>query len=196
MNLDDDEYNKTKIIMDKKDCKMTRLDKHNYLFEYEIVNNNILLEKIINMDFLKLLYELNKDDILDDFHLELNNSENATAYILFKHFFSDFGLPQKYANLNVSIEKTTDRIVFRTSTNVNDPLVKILNKEAELIPIEHVTAICDFVNPHRASIKTMTSFHKSLNLPEFIEKMATTIMSKILLRTKQFIEKLSFINTV
>jgi hypothetical protein len=35
MNLDEDkdeqEFNKTKVIMDKKDYKMTRIDKYNYL---------------------------------------------------------------------------------------------------------------------------------------------------------------------
>jgi hypothetical protein len=53
---DKDESNKTKVIMDKKDYKMTRIDKYNYLFEYEIINNRILLEKVIK-DISKEKYE-------------------------------------------------------------------------------------------------------------------------------------------
>jgi len=192
---DQQESNKTKVIMDKKDCKMTRIDKYNYLFEYDITNNKILLDKVINLEFIKLLYELNKHDIFDDFYLELNSSESATAYILFKHFFDDFGVPQKYVHIDICIEKTEKQIIFKTTTNNNAPKVNIPNKQAELIPIDNVTAICDFINQHKASIKTKTSFHKSMHLPEFIEKLATTVISKIFLRTKQFIEKITINNT-
>lgn len=200
MNLredkDKDESNKTKVIMDKKDYKMTRIDKYNYLFEYEIANNRILLEKVINLEFIKLIYEVNKYDIFDDFYLEMNSSESATVYILFKHFFDDFGVPQKYTHIDISIEKTEKQIIFKTVTNNTEPKVTIKNKEAELIPINSVTATCDFVNPHRALIKTATSFHTSMHLPDFIEKMATTVISKIFLRTKQFIEKIAINNTI
>ena len=198
MNLDKDkdESNKTKVIMDKKDYKMTRLDKHNYLFEYEIKNNKILLEKVINLEFIKLIYELNKHDIFDDFYLEMNTPENATAYILFKHFFDDFGVPQKYAHIDISIEKTEKQIIFTTTTNNTQPKVNITNKESQLIPIHSVTTVCDFINPHRVSIKTTTSFSTSMKLPEFIEKLATTVISKIFLRAKQFIEKITINNTI
>jgi hypothetical protein len=199
MNLhedkDKDESNKTKVIMDKKDYKMTRIDKYNYLFEYEITNSNILLKNVINLEFFKLIYELNKHDIFDDFYLEMNSSESATVYILFKHFFDDFGVPQKYAHINISIEKTEKQIIFKTTTNNSIPKVNIANKEAQLIPIHSVTTICDLINPHRALIKTTTSFHTSMHLPEFIEKLATTVISKIFLRTKQFIEKITINNT-
>jgi len=203
MNLHEDkekdkdahESNKTKVIMDKKDYKMTRIDKYNYLFEYEIINKNILLEKVINLDFIKLIYELNKNDIFDDFYLDVTGSENATVYILFKHFFHDFGVPQKYAHIDISIEKTEKQIIFKTTTNNVAPKVNIPNKDAQLIPINSVTATCDLITPHKASIKTSTSFHKSMQLPEFIEKLATTVISKIFLRTKQFIEKIAINNT-
>ncbi|NDA90438.1 MAG: hypothetical protein EBY20_05985 [Alphaproteobacteria bacterium] len=194
-DADKDESNKTKVIMDKKDYKMTRIDKYNYLFEYEITNNKILLDKVINLDFIKLIYELNKHDIFDDFYLDVTGSESATVYILFKHFFDDFGVPQKYAHIDISIEKKEKQIIFKTTTNNVAPKVNIPNKDAQLIPINSVTATCDLITPHKASIKTATSFHKSMQLPEFIEKLATTVISKIFLRTKQFIEKIAINNT-
>jgi hypothetical protein len=194
-DADKDESNKIKVIMDKKDYKMIRIDKYNYLFEYEIINKNILLEKVINLDFIKLIYELNKHDIFDDFYLDVTGSESATVYILFKHFFDDFGVPQKYVHIDISIEKTEKQIIFKTTTNNVAPKVNIPNKDAQLIPINSVTATCDLITPHKASIKTATSFHKSMQLPEFIEKLATTVISKIFLRTKQFIEKIAINNT-
>ena len=200
MNLDEDknkdetESNKTKVIMDKKHYKMTRLDKNNYLFEYEITNKNILLEKVINLEFIKLIYELNRQDIFDDFYLEMTGPESATIYTLFKHFFEDFGVSQKYVHGDICIERTEKQIIFKTTTNNSQPKVNITNPNAELIPIYNVTTVCDFINPHRVQIKTTTSFDKSMNSPEFIEKMATTVISKIFLRAKQFIEKITVNN--
>jgi hypothetical protein len=125
----------------------------------------------------------------------MNSTESATIYILFKQFFNDFGIPQKYAHIDISIEKTEKQIIFTTKTNNTKPKVNITNKEAQLIPIYSVTTICDFINPHKVSIKTTTSFSTSMNLPEFIEKLATTVISKIFLRAKQFIEKITVNNT-
>jgi len=175
---------------------MTRLDKHNYLFEYEIENKNMLLEKVINLEFIKLIYELNKHDIFDDFYLEMKTPESATIYILFKPFFNDFGVPQKYAHIDICIERKVKQIIFTTTTNNSQPKVNITNKEAQIIPIYSVSTICDFINQHRVSVKTTTSFSTSMKLPEFVEKLATTVISKIFLRAKQFIEKITINNTV
>jgi hypothetical protein len=184
--------NETKIIVNKKDHKMTRLNKHSYLFEYEIENKSILLGKIINLDFINIIHQINKEDIFEDFYLEKHSDNDATVFILFKHFFSDFGVPQKYAHLDVTLERTDNQIIYRITTNNNLPKSN-LKTAAVLLPISDVTTVCNFINPHSASIKTMINFSKSMELPEFVEKLATTIISKIFLRTKQFIEK---INTI
>ena len=87
------------------------------------------------------------------------------------------------------------QIIFRTTTNNSAPKIVIPNKDAQLILIHNVKTICDLITPHKAIIKSTTSFHKVVKLPEFIEKLATTIISKIFLRTKQFIEKITINNT-
>ena len=184
--------NEQKIIMEKKDCKMTRIKNHSYLFEYEIINNNILLEKIINLDFIKIIHEINKADIFDDFYIERHSENEATVFILFKHFFNDFGLSQKYAHLNVTFERHDKKVIYKTTTNNNLPK-RNLKPNMELMPISDLTAVCCFINPHKVSISTTTNFNQNMELPEFVEKLATTIVSKIFLRTKQFIEKINII---
>jgi len=69
MNNKDENKNETKIIVNKKDYKMTRLNKNSYLFEYEIENNNIFLGKIINLDFIEMMHQINKEDIFEDFYI-------------------------------------------------------------------------------------------------------------------------------
>ena len=49
-----DETNNKRIIMDKKDYKMTKIKKNSFLFEYDIENKNVLLEKIITLDFITI----------------------------------------------------------------------------------------------------------------------------------------------
>jgi len=192
MNNKDENENKneTKIIVNKKDHKMTRLNKHSYLFEYEIENKNIFLGKIINLDFINIIHQINKEDIFEDFYLEKHSDNDATVFILFKHFFNDFGVPQKYAHIDVTFERTDNEIIYRITTNNNLPKSN-LKTAAELLPILYVTTVCSLINPHKASIKTTTTFNKNMELPEFVEKLATTIVGKIFLRTKQFIEKIN-----
>jgi len=190
MNNKDENKNEPKIIVNKKDHKMTRLNKNSYLFEYEIENNNILIRNIINLDFISIIHEINKQDIFEDFYLEKQSESDATLFILFKHFFSDFGVPQKYAHLDITLERADNQFIFRITTNNNLPKSN-LKKAAVLLPISDVTTACNFINPHRAIINTTTTFNKNMDLPEFVEKLATTIVSKIFLRTKQFIEKIN-----
>jgi len=111
---------------------------------------------------------------------------------LFKHFFSDFGVPQKYAHLDITLETTANQIIYRTTTNTNLPKSN-LTPSLALLPILDVTAMCHFINPHKVSIETLTNFYNHFDYPDFMEKMATTIISKIFLRTKQFIEKINII---
>jgi hypothetical protein len=186
--------NESKMLIVNKDYKMTKIRKNTYLFEYEIENNNILLCKILDFEFIKLIHEINKHDIFEDFDLEIKNDSRAVVFILFKHFYADFGVSQKYTHLNVSIDKTPTQIVYKASTNEDVPK----NREAEIMPVKDVTVICDLITPHKVSIKTTTEFdnnHLMIDLPEFIEKLASTIISKIFLRTKQFIEKI-YINNI
>jgi hypothetical protein len=183
-----------KVIMDKKDYRMTRIKKNCYSFEYVIENNNILLEKIINFDFIKLIYELNKTDIFEDFHIDIHADNRATVYALFNHFFSDFGYGQKYVYLDIVTETHDKTLIFKTKPNNNHLPKSIKTKlDVEIMPVSDIITVCHFINPHKVSIETLTNFHSHFDYPDFMEKMATTIISKIFLRTKQFIEKINII---
>lgn len=184
------ESNNERVIMEKKDYKMTKISKNSFLFEYDIENKTVFLEKIITLDFITIIHEINKADIFEDFYLEKHSDKSATVFILFKHFFDDFGIPQKYAHLDVKLENTTNQIIFTTTTNNNLPK-RNLKPSVELLQISHVTTTCNFINPHKVNIKTTANFHNTTDFPEFVEKMATTIIGKIFLRSKQFIEKIN-----
>jgi hypothetical protein len=93
--------NESKIIIEKKDYKIEKINNLNYLFECSIVNYKILLNKIFTLDIIKLINEINKVDIFEDFGFEMHDNNNCTFFILFKHFYADFGISQKYIHLKL-----------------------------------------------------------------------------------------------
>lgn len=96
----DEDYSIVKKIIDKDEIKMERIDKNKYILSFSISSDKLYLKKLIGFDIAKILYEVNKD-IFDDFDI-INQRENtAEVYFLLKHFFSDFGLPQKYMHLQI-----------------------------------------------------------------------------------------------
>jgi hypothetical protein len=177
------------LLVDKSNYKMTKINQNKYSIDFEIANNNIFLDKVFNLDFINLVCEINKGDILDDFKLEKHNIDACSLYVRFKHFFDDFGVSQKYSYLDVIVEKCENQIIYKAKTPELIPNY-IYNNAIEIIPIKEVIATCTFISPHKVNIQIVTEFKGNVELPEFIEKMGTNIISKIFLRTKLFIEKI------
>ena len=172
------------ILVNNPNLKLeSNTEKTIYILDFDLVNNNVNLESIINYNIIKLVYDINKADIFEDFKLEIHSESSATVYILFKHFFEDFGIPQKYVDLNIILTKVDNQYIFKSNTNNN-------NNTIELVPIYDMETICTVITPNKISIKNITKLKNPYNFPEFIEKFAINVISKIFLRTKQFIEKL------
>jgi hypothetical protein len=182
-----------KLLIDKSNYKMIKIATNKYSIEFDITNNNIILNKVLNLDFINLVCEINKGDILDNFKLEKHNIGAMSLYVEFNHFFDDFGISKKYSYLDIIFEKWGDKIIYKAKTPELISL-SICNTKLEIIPIKEVVATCTLINPHKAKIQILTEFKGNVELPEFIEKMGTTIISKIFLRTKQFIEKIDVNN--
>jgi len=139
---------------------------------------------------MKILYEMNKD-IFDDFSMT-QYGERAEVYFLIKHFFSDFGLPQKYMHLNVEkIENNEANAFLFVCQNQNPDLytsvLKIPSK-GDQMKIELVHLTCKLTSDHSVEMKQVMFFNKDLEIPLFVEKMAGTLISKTIMRVKQFIE--------
>ena len=118
---DEHKYENTKIIFTKNDIKLAIVEKNKYILNFELTNpnSNINLENIIDFNLFKIIFEINKNDILEDFNLTMQSESCATLYILIKHFFDDFGIPQKYVNLDIKLKKNNNKIIFNCTTNYN-----------------------------------------------------------------------------
>ena len=75
-----------KILLEKDGMKFVKLEKNKYNLSYSIENNTINLEKLINFELIKLIYELNPD-IYEKVVLTKTDESQAKITLLMKHFF-------------------------------------------------------------------------------------------------------------
>jgi len=159
-----------------------------------VKNNNINIKNIINHTIINVIYEINKNTIFSDYSCCVNekNPKKITIVLLLKHFFKDFGITQKYVHLDIEFEDEYEsKIVVHATTAKNNP--KILNnmfEKCDLVLIDDVKITCNIKTPHDISFESTINFNIVNEIPDYIEKMACTIINKIFLRTKQFIENM------
>ena len=79
-------------IINNKDIQISQTE-NSFNLQYRIINKQMYLDKLINFQFLNIIYELNKS-LFDDFKIQIISQHQATIYILFKWLFKDFDIKQ------------------------------------------------------------------------------------------------------
>lgn len=179
---------KEKILFEKDGFKFSKLDLHHYCTTFVIKNQHILLPSIINLDLIKLIYDLNPD-IYQYVNLSKINDSEAICVLIIKHFFEDLGLPQRYAHLNIKKSFEENLIIFRTESIRADKPNNI-PEHCEPIAIKTMTSTCEIVTQHAIKFTHNIYFGEGINIPPFMEKIIGTIVNKIFKRVKQFIENI------
>ena len=100
------------IIYNKNNITIKKCETNTYQLLFSLENRNIYLEKIINFTLLDVIYALNRY-IFDDYKVTIHNESEASVCFLFKHFLRDLGLPQKYAYINVRLERNNNIIQLK-----------------------------------------------------------------------------------
>jgi hypothetical protein len=186
----DEDYTLPKKIIDKDEIQMERIEKNKYILKFSIKSNNLYLKKLIGLDIIKILYEVNKD-IFDDFDMN-QSGERAEVYFLIKHFFSDFGLPQKYMHLQIQkIQDEKSNAVLFFCQNANPDLyTSVLNipNKGEQMNTDLIHVVCYSINDHQVDVVNTILLNECVDIPAVVEKMAGILISKMFLKVKQFIE--------
>ena len=155
--------------------KITKSE-NKYFFDCVIENENIFLENICNFIFLKNIVEMPKN-IFSEYSLDIYSDDYAHIYILFKHFFEDFGYTQKYMNLDIKREQTENvinYIVTPVKTNIH---------------IKELIGTFTFITPHKITITLLATFY-DVEVPEFIETAIKSFVEKWFFTLKQYIDNL------
>ena len=166
-----------KVILKKNGLVFSKQDKNIFKVDCILENQTIFLESIIDFGLIQMIYDLNKD-IYEHVEIIKINEHEIQIILLMKHFFEDLGMPRRYSHLCVLKQVGTDKqkqIIFRASS-IYSERPAIIPSDAQLMPIENMVLTFTILTPHRVH------FHK----------LASSIISKIFIRTKQFIENITF----
>ena len=192
---DEDEFDEnasSNIIVKNNNILMTRIYKNHYKIEYSIENNNTYLPILLDFNIIKLIYDINKE-FFENVNLEIISQEEAKIFILIKHLFHDFGIPQRFVYLNIYRKLIDNKyIIFDCiiNENIND-IQSIIPENTVMLPINKIKIICHIETHHKIQITQELMYNPEFNIPKFMEKMAGIIFTKMFLRTKQFIENVN-----
>lgn len=190
---------KEEILFEKNTIRISKTVNEEYHMQCEIENKNLILEKIIDFEMMKLVYDLNKD-IYEKTELYKISDSEADIFFIMKDLFPDLGIPQRFAYLKVKKQVEKDPLTQKTSKIVFQSQF-ILDENGEFkrpehvaqnifpLPIERMDIECIFFNEHKMYFSNKIKINqKKMKIPAFLEKMTSQIIYKVFLRLKQFID--------
>lgn len=209
------ENDKYKILCSKNDVVLKRANHHSsssdanasnntFIIDFEICNPEIMLDRFCSFNIFKLLFELNREDAIQDLQIvDLNDADKNNAkdiLIIFKKKCDDVGIKQKYMQTRLMLsvlhndQTGVANYVFESES---DPKSGPVFESPELIAggrMEELrdigTVLCmSLLNAHQLRMQCKISVPISVQKqPSYIENSLALIMKKIFTRLKEFIE--------
>jgi hypothetical protein len=180
-----------KILCSKNNVILKRdltSDANSFVIDFEICNTRISLERFCNFNIFTLMFELNREDAIQDLRItasEQSDQDPSTIvkdmFLLFKRKGDDIGIKQKYMNLCLTMNKlvtpTSANYVFQGNPTHFSPSQMISETDAHTLKIS-AEEICDVDAVFCLSL--IDAHHMRVQF----------MMKKILLRLKTFIEQM------
>ena len=177
-------------IINNKDIQISQTE-NSFNLQYRIINKQMYLDKLINFQFLNIIYELNKS-LFDDFKIQIISEDKATIYILFKWLFKDFDIKQCAVVLNINrTALKEDQICFECTSVIDaNSSFYTIPEHVKILNVDNLTICFDITDKHNIHIDNTLILQKKPNILPYIQKMTAQIISKMIINTKQFIEKM------
>ena len=184
-------YKDRKVLINKNGIQIVK-EENEYFAHFQLENSNFLLNKIMNLSFIKIVTSLNASFI--DNVVFLESTENtATVFISLKHFYCDLGFPQfyMYVKINLLCEEEHNSFFSIETIEDSEPLQEILpnHENIQLLNVSNAQIRCHFETPHKCEIEQKIVIDKEKYvIPEFIERSFSVILYKMFTNVKEFIE--------
>lgn len=177
-----------KILLEKNGIKIRKSTAEDYNIEFSVSHT----PEVINVNIIDLLYKLNPDLFVEIesenvIALESVPMSEKTIYLLFKHLFTELGIPQYYYYFSI-------KHVFE-SKEKNASMFTLTPLEKAFAP-----ANCACIPLKECSIKYIKGhFNIHIELHDialnnsstaFFEKMLAMVLYKLLNRLKHFIDNI------
>jgi len=177
-----------------------------FVIDFEINNSRIDLERFCNFNIFKLMFELNREDAIQDLRItdcgDSNSKSNNVKDMLlvFKRKMDDMGIKQKYMNLQLTLTATAASSA-PASSFVFESVDADLDTGTGGTDLSRAERVCDtnavlcmsLLNRNRLRIQFVFSVPAApagKPQPSYIENNLGVIMKKILSRVKTFIEQM------
>ena len=153
---------------------------NSYNLQFDITSN-MLFEKLLNIHFFELFFDVNKN-IIEDKKIQNIELNNYNIYLNLTNFFKEKGISQKCINLDV-VHNIKDKI-FIINTNNN----LIVDENIELL---HINALIKYkkITDNNYLFEIIIE-NEDIDIQDIgIEKIVGKIIIKIFNNLKEYIEK-------
>ena len=175
------------VLFNKENLFILKYDDCNYLFQCKVENPRLDVPKLFTFDWLKIIFSLH-EEFIEKYEIFQEDENNAKVFVCLRHFFKDFGIPRLFFYINVKMDKSTPSKIFIYQTNETN-LDGIDVKNYLQVPVNDSRGDID-VTQSSAFIEANIKLLYFIPQTEFIEKMGVILCTKVILKTKQFIENL------
>ena len=175
------------VLFEKDNLYIKKYDECNYLIQCSITNPRLNIPALFTFDWLKVIFAIHPE-FIEKYEIFQQDEDNAKVFVLLRHFFKDFGLPQLFFFVNIKMDRSHDKItVYQTNELCLDPIN--VTEEQLHVPTNDSRGYIT-INGSSAFIEANVKFQYFIPPSEFIEKMGLILCTKVIFKTKQFIENL------
>ena len=174
------------VLFDKEKLFILKNDDCNYLFQCHVENPRLDVSKLFTFDWLKIIFSIH-EEFIEKYEIFQEDENNAKVFVLLRHFFKDFGVPQLFFYINVKMDKSLPKIFIYQTNETNLDGLNI--KDYLQVPVNDSRGDID-VTQSTAFIEAKVRLEYFIPQTEFIEKMGVILCTKVILKTKRFIENL------
>ena len=161
-----------------------------YDVEFSLTNdNNVNIRNIINIDFMKIVYQLNKD-LINDIKINKKDECNGELYLKFRHLFEDLGFPQFYSTMKLKIDRKENEVYFSAKS---DEVEIEFERDDEIIKGPKFNMECKIACPNETKLELKMRIildWDNIPLTDFLEKICIKITKKIVNRIRGFVSNL------
>ena len=158
-----------------------------YMLDFETINKNLDLNKLMDFKIYDLIQKLN-EDLIEKIEIINNISDDEIELLfIFKRFGKSAGIPQKYLVLKTKKYMTNNLILFKSE----DSKIKIQQMENHIAQKMDCKFAQLTIIPYQNKLRLNYKFSIDMkeDLPIYLENMMGLMMKKIFYRLKVFIEQ-------
>jgi len=166
-------------LLKNKKLTIIKSDKNKFNISFRIINEKILLNKMIDFHLIKFMYDINLK-FFDCINLKILNNNEANIFILMKDLFKKIGISQRYIYLKMTKDILSDKISF-----ICFPIEKKTNNDFEIpnsaihVSIKKINIHFDIINDHEILFNQEIIIDENIDFPIVLERIFIYLLKNI-----------------